>query len=207
MFAASATQGNLLAMRPLPLACLALAAALPSLEAASMARRTVQEGHSRVGASHIWRGDDTGISVDATLDLYDPVILRAYHTRIDFAASGLEGSASAAGIGLREANATGKYSISYLWGRHDDGILTRDRDSLEIAYAFDFSPSWEMEVAHIRHDNPAALGGDLNATKVTFRYNSGTAFNLDLGWSSKDTLGGTERQGDDTWSAGISYRF
>ncbi len=194
-------------MRPLPLGLLALAATLPSLDAATMARRTVQEGMSRVGASHIWRGDDTGISVDATLDLYNPLILRAYHTRIDFDLSGLEGSASGAGLGLREANATGKYSISYIWGRHDDGVLAQDRDSLEIAYAYDFSPSWEMELAHIRHDNPAALGGDLNATKLTFRYNSGTAFNLDLGWSRKDTLGGTERGGDDTWSAGISYRF
>ena len=194
-------------MRPLPLGLLALAATLPSLDAATMARRTVQEGMSRVGASHIWRGDDTGISVDATLDLYNPLILRAYHTRIDFDLSGLEGSASGAGLGLREANATGKYSISYIWGRHDDGVLAQDRDSLEIAYAYDFSPSGEMELAHIRHDNPAALGGDLNATKLTFRYNSGTAFNLDLGWSRKDTLGGTERGGDDTWSAGISYRF
>ena len=203
----STTQDNLRPMRSLPVALLALAATLPSLEAASMARRTVQEGKSRVGASHIWRGDDTGISAEATLDLYNPFILRAYHTRIDFDASGLTGSASGAGLGLRDANASGKYSISYLWGRHDDGVLTQDRDSLEIAYAFDFSPSWEMEVAHIRYDNPAALGGDLNATKVTFRYNSGSAFNLDLGWSSKDTLGGTERVGDDTWSAGISYRF
>lgn len=194
-------------MRSLPLALLALAATLPSLEAASMARRTVQEGKSRVGASHIWRGDDTGISAEATLDLYNPFILRAYHTRIDFDASGLTGSASGAGLGLREANASGKYSISYLWGRHDDGILTEDRDSLEIAYAYDFSPSWELEVAHVRYDNPASLNGDLNATKLTFRYNSGSAFNLDLGWSSKDTLGGTQRSGDDTWSAGISYRF
>lgn len=194
-------------MRSLPLALLALAATLPSLEAASMARRTVQEGKSRVGASHIWRGDDTGISAEATLDLYNPFILRAYHTRIDFDASGLTGSASGAGLGLREANASGKYSISYLWGRHDDGVLSQDRDSLEIAYAYDFSPSWELEVAHVRYDNPASLNGDLNATKLTFRYNSGSAFNLDLGWSSKDTLGGTQRSGDDTWSAGISYRF
>ena len=207
MFADRDRDGNLPFMRSLPAALLALAATLPSLEAASMARRTVQEGKSRVGASHIWRGDDTGISAEATLDLYNPFILRAYHTRIDFDASGLTGSASGAGLGLREANASGKYSISYLWGRHDDGILTEDRDSLEIAYALDFSPSWEMEVAHVRYDNPASLNGDLNATKLTFRYNSGSAFNLDLGWSSKDTLGGTQRSGDDTWSAGISYRF
>jgi hypothetical protein len=194
-------------MRPLPLGLLALAATLPSLDAATMARRTVQEGKSRVGASHIWRGEDTGISVDATLDLYNPVILRAYHTRIDFDLGGLEGASSGAGLGLREANATGKYSITYVWGRHDDGLVARDRDSLEIAYAYDFSPSWELEVAHIRYDNPADLGGDLNATKLTFRYNSGSAFNLDLGWSRKDTLGGTEAGGDDTWSAGISLRF
>lgn len=203
----STTKDNLRPMRSLPVALLALAATLPSLEAASMARRTVQEGKSRVGASHIWRGDDTGISAEATLDLYNPFILRAYHTRIDFDASGPTGSASGAGLGLREANASGKYSISYLWGRHDDGVLSQDRDSLEIAYAYDFSPSWELEVAHVRYDNPASLNGDLNATKLTFRYNSGSAFNLDLGWSSKDTLGGTQRSGDDTWSAGISYRF
>ena len=194
-------------MRPLPLALLTLAAALPSLEAATMARRTVQEGKSRVGAHHLWRGDDSGISVDATLDLYDPIILRAYHTRIDFAASGLEGSASGAGLGLREVNESGKYTLAYLKGRHDSGTLAQDRDSLELAYAFDFSPSWELEVAMVRFDNPDTLGGDLNATKLTFRYNSGSAFNLDLGWSSKDTLGGTEGSGDDTWSAGISYRF
>jgi len=194
-------------MRALPLALLALASTLPCLEAAPMARRTVQEGKSRVGAHHIWRGDDTGISADATLDLYNPLILRAYHTRIDFAGGGDDGSASGAGVGLREANASGKYTLTYLWGRHDDGTQAQDRDSLEIAYAYDFSAAWELEVAHIRHDNPASLGGDLNATKLTFRYNSGSWLNLDLGWSKKDTLGGTERTGDDTWSAGISLRF
>ena len=194
-------------MRPLPLALLALAATLPDLTAAPMARRTVQQGENRVGAHHIWRGGDTGISVDATLDLYDPIILKAYHTRIAFDLSGLDGSASAVGLGLREKNATGKYSATYFWGRHDDGILAQDRDSLELAYAQDLSPNWEVELTHIRYSNPTSLGGDLNATKLTFRFNSGSAFNLDLGWSRKDTLGGTERAGNDTWSAGISYRF
>lgn len=170
-----------------------------------MVRRSAPTGTSRVGAHYLWQADNEGQSVSASLDLTANFLLRAYHTRIEFA-GGAAGASSAVGLALTETRESGRYALTYFKGWHDDGLSRRDRDSVELAWSLDLGPSWEIELAVTHYDNPDDLAKDLTAPGVTFRYNSGGPFSVDLGWSSKDTLGGTGRD-DQTWTAGFSFRF
>lgn len=192
-------------MTPRPALALAALLAATAVTEAQMVRRSAPTGTSRIGAHYLWQGDNEGQSVSASLDLVPNFLLRAYHTRVEFA-GGATGAASAAGLALTETRESGRYSLTYYKGWHDDGLVRRDRDSAELAWSLDLSPSWEIELAVTRYDNPDDLAPALTAPSVTARYNSGGAFSLDLGWSSKDTLGGTDRE-DPTWTAGFSFRF
>lgn len=168
-------------------------------------RRGAPTGTSRVGAHYIWQGEDRGQSVDANLDLIPNFLLRGYHTRIEFD-NATKGASSAVGLAITEAHPTGRYTLTYFKGWLDDGLVRHDRDSVELAWSRDISDSWEIEFSVTRYDNPTELAPSLVAPELTARFNSGTGFSLDFSWSTKDTLGGTDRE-EPTWSAGISYRF
>lgn len=186
------------------LAVTALLLGVVSVEAQSI-RRGAPTGTSRVGAHYLWQGEDRGQSIDASLDLIPNFLLRGYHTRIEFD-NATKGASSAVGLAITEAHPTGRYTLTYFKGWLDDGLIRHDRDSIELAWSRDISQSWEVEFSVTRYDNPTELAASLVAPELTARFNSGTGFSLDFSWSTKDTLGGTDRD-DATWSAGISYRF
>lgn len=188
-------------MRLLPLLALGLIA-VP--DAAAQVRRTQQTGDSRVGAFWARNGDTKGLGLEAELTLVSRLVLAAEAVRLDYGPE--NGDLSSAGLGWSETTSYGRFTALYGWGNLDAGGDRHDRQVGRLIYAYDFGRDWQLEVAFIRFENPAALGDNLSATRFMFRYGNGGPLRLDLGYSAKDALTGLPG-GEETFLAGLSLRF